>query len=79
MASRTDIKDRTRINLDQTAKNLIRFFVAAKLLADITPDTMKEPGSPRKVRLGVVPNPSFYFFQETPEFYTSVSTSTRVN
>ena len=40
-------------------------------------DTMKEPGSPRKVRLGAVVNPSLRtFFQETPACYTSVSTNT---
>ena len=40
-------------------------------------DTMKEPGSPRKVRLGAVFNPSLRtFFQETPACYTSVSTNT---
>ncbi len=40
-------------------------------------DTMKEPGSPRKVRLGVVFNPTLpTFFQETPACYTSVSTNT---
>jgi len=40
-------------------------------------DTMKEPGSPRKVRLGVVGNPSLHTpFQETPVCYTLVSTST---
>lgn len=41
------------------------------------PDTMKEPGSPRKVRLGAFRNPSVRLpFQETPACYTSVSTST---
>ena len=44
----------------------------------IETDTMKEPGSPRKVRLGTVRNPSSPF-QETPECYTSVSTSTSVS
>jgi hypothetical protein len=41
------------------------------------PDTMKEPGSPRKVRLGACRNPSLRnLFQETPECCTSVSTNT---
>ena len=39
-------------------------------------DTMKEPGAPRKVRLGAVRNPQVYSFQETPGCYISVSTST---
>ena len=43
-------------------------------------DTMKEPGSPRKVRLGVVRNPSLRNpFQETPACYTLVSTNTSGN
>jgi hypothetical protein len=40
---------------------------------------MKEPGSPRKVCLGGVSKPQVYPFQETPECYTSVSTSARVS
>jgi hypothetical protein len=46
---------------------------------EINPDTMKEPGAPRKVRLGAYFKPQVYPFQETPECYTSVSTGTRVN
>ncbi len=42
-------------------------------------DTMKEPGSPRKVRLGAFYKPHVYCSQETPACCTLVSTSTSGN
>ena len=71
------------LRLTQLEMTLLRYFVEnegrvipRRELLQI-PDTMKERGSPRKVRLGVVRNPSLRNpFQETPECYTSVSTNT---
>ncbi len=42
LASRTDIKPRTRINLLQVRKNLVSFFGEDKPLADITPGAADE-------------------------------------
>ena len=42
IADRTDVKARTRINLDQARRNLVRFFGADKPLGEITPGDADE-------------------------------------